>query len=82
MAAYVDGLNVDRLIAFTSLVTFAKIQYSNKGYSKRREQEDGSLQKPSNYAKLSIRPFRNIGGNQKGVDDIFKRRKSAFRNYK
>jgi hypothetical protein len=80
MAAYTDGLNVDRLVAFVALVAFAKVQYSNRGYSKRREHEDGSLQKQSNYVKLSNNPFRHLGGSNKKIDSIYKRSRSPFRN--
>jgi hypothetical protein len=79
MAAYVEGLNVDRLVAFCALVAFAEVQFSNRGYTKRREQQDGSLQKQANYAKLNISPFRNIG-KENGSDPTFKRPRNAFRN--
>ena len=37
MQQYRDGLNVDRLVAFCALIAFAKVQESNRGYSKRKE---------------------------------------------
>jgi hypothetical protein len=80
MAAYVDGLNVDRLVAFSAMVAFARVQFSNRGYSKRREQVDGSLQKQANYTKLNVSPFRHIGGNDRGLDSTFKRPRNPFRN--
>ena len=39
MQQYYPGLNVDRLVAFSALVAFAKVQQSNRGYSKIRETE-------------------------------------------
>ena len=62
MAAYRDGLNVDRLVAFCALVAFAKVQESNRGYAKRVEREDGQLANTKNFSKLSMStPFRNMG---------------------
>ncbi len=62
MAAYRDGLNVDRLVAFCALVAFAKVQESNRGYSKRVEREDSHLANAKNFSKLSMSsPFRNMG---------------------
>jgi len=39
MLAYQPGVNVDRLVAFSALVAFAKIQQSNRGFTKRKERE-------------------------------------------
>ena len=36
MTAYYPGVNVDRLVSFATLVSFAKIQQSNRGYKKIR----------------------------------------------
>jgi len=63
MQAYRDGLNVDRLVAFCSMVAFAKVQESNRGYTKRTEREEDNLQKSNNYAKLKVSPFRHMGSN-------------------
>ena len=38
MIAYYPGLNVDRLVAFAALIAFVKIQQSNRGYLKERNQ--------------------------------------------
>lgn len=62
MLAYQDGLNVDRLVAFCALVAFAKVQQSNRGYSKRVEREDSNLENSKKISKLSISPFRHLGG--------------------
>lgn len=63
MQQYYPGLNVDRLVAFSALVAFAKVQQSNRGYSKRRETEK-SLDNSENLYKLKYSPFRNIGRNK------------------
>ena len=74
MQQYYPGLNVDRLVAFSALVAFAKVQQSNRGYSKRRETEK-SLENSENLYKLKYSPFRNIGRNTGS-----KKRRSGFRN--
>lgn len=61
MAAYRDGLNVDRLVAFCALVAFAKVQESNKGYSRRVEREDTHLENAKKSSKFSMSPFRHMG---------------------
>ncbi len=63
MAAYQEGLNVDRLVALAALIAFAKVQESNRGYKKRVENLDKKqLQKSENLYKLTHNPFRHIGG--------------------
>jgi hypothetical protein len=81
MLAYYPGLNVDRLVAFSALVAFAKIQQSNRGYAKRKESNiDNSLQKSENLYKLKYSPFSNMGKQKsrrtKGV------RRSGFKNFR
>jgi hypothetical protein len=62
MVQYQDDLNVDRLVAFSALVAFAKIQQSNRGYKKIVERVDNKhLQKSENLYKLSNTPFRHMG---------------------
>lgn len=81
MLAYRDGLNVDRLVAFCALVAFAKVQESNRGYTKRIEREDGNSLEVSNKNSNFFRnPFRNMGSN--GASSIGGTRKprSAFKN--
>jgi hypothetical protein len=75
MHAYTDGLNVDRLVAFSAMVAFMRIQQANKGYSKRVIMDDAAknLQKSENLFKLNRNPFRNVGSNLK---------RSAFKNFK
>lgn len=81
MLAYQPGLNVDRLVAFSALISFVKIQQSNRGYSKRKETEgDGTLHNSKNLYKLKYSPFKNIGQN-KAVSGI-KLKRSAFKNFR
>ena len=78
MAAYRDGVNVDRLVTFAALVAFVKIQESNKGYRKVIEnQTPENLEKSKDLFKLKSSPFRNIGkkssrGSSKKVRKTFK----------
>jgi len=83
MQEYADGVNVDRLVAFTALVAFMRIQQSNRGYSKRMIMDDAAknLQKSENLFKLSSSPFRHMGKNGKLTNgQVFKR--SPFKNIK
>jgi len=81
MLAYQPGVNVDRLVAFSSLIAFAKVQQSNRGFSKRRESElDNKFENSKNLYKLKYSPFKNIGRNKKVNGKKFN--KSAFKNFK
>jgi hypothetical protein len=64
MLSYHPGLNVDRLVAFSALIAFAKVQQSNRGYAKRKESTVINLDKSDNLYKLNSSPFRHIGGNK------------------
>lgn len=77
MLAYFPGLNVDRLVAFASLIAFAKVQQSNRGYLKRSESTSNSLDNQENLYKLKYSAFRNLGRN-KGIGRTKKR--SGFKN--
>jgi len=81
MLAYFPGLNVDRLVAFSALIAFAKVQQSNRGYAKRVESDDANLEKSKNLYKLKYNPFKNFGRGNRVIDNkVFK--KSPFKNYK
>jgi len=82
MMQYYPGLNVDRLVAFSALIAFVKLQQSNRGYIRRKESDKSkdNLQKSQNLYKLSSRPFKNIGRNKRFGTTKFK--KSAFKNLK
>ena len=79
MLSYYPGLNVDRMVAFSALIAFAKVQQSNRGYSKRKETET-SLHKSENLYKLKYSPFKNLG-RKKGIGNK-KIRRSGFKNFR
>ncbi|TXG80094.1 MAG: hypothetical protein E6R13_08750 [Spirochaetes bacterium] len=80
MLAYQPGVNVDRLVSFSALVAFAKIQQSNRGYAKRKETDStNNLQNSQNLHKLKYSPFKNIGRN-KMINNSMGPRRSAFKN--
>ena len=80
MSAYHDGLNVDRLVSFAALIAFARIQQSNRGYKKRKEDDgDKNLQNSQNLFKLNSSPFSNIG-TKKTKQNKFKKRKNPYKN--
>jgi hypothetical protein len=81
MHSYYPGLNVDRLVAFSALIAFAKVQQSNRGYAKRNEGQDlNKLENSKNLYKLKYSPFKNIG-RKKSVDSP-KFKRSAFKNFR
>jgi hypothetical protein len=81
MLAYYPGLNVDRLVAFSALIAFAKLQQSNRGYAKRRESETPeTLQNSENLYKLKYNPFRNMGRSMSKSST--KQKRSGFKNFK
>ena len=82
MLAYYPGLNVDRLVAFSALVAFAKIQESNRGYLKRKESEtDISLDNSKNLYKLKYSPFKNLGRGKTSIGGK-KIKRSAYKNFR
>ena len=81
MTAYHPGVNVDRLVSFAALVSFAKIQQSNRGYKKIREDlNDKNLDKSQNLFKLKSSPFRNIGRKRSNKSNF--RKRNPFKNIK
>lgn len=78
MQQYHDGLNVDRLVAFCSLVAFAKVQQSNRGLQKRVDSEK-KLENSEKMFKLKLSPFRHLGGSRPGSSGMQKPR-SPFKN--
>ena len=83
MQEYAEGVNVDRLVSFAALVSFMKIQESNRGYTKRVERDDAAkkLQKSENLFKLNSSPFRHVGNKKKRIKGRGYK-KSAFKNIK
>jgi hypothetical protein len=81
MLQFFPGLNVDRLVAFSALVAFAKMQQANRGYIKRKERDKSleTLDNSKNLYKLSMRPFRNLGKNKSSGG---RAKRSPFKNFK
>ena len=81
MQEYADGVNVDRLVSFVALVSFIRIQESNRGYTKEIIRDDAAkkLQKSENLFKLNSSPFSNIG-TKNGKQNKFKKRKNPYKN--
>lgn len=79
MQAYRKGLNVDRLVTFCALVAFAKVQESNRGYSKRVEREQTNLDNSSKFSTLYKSPFRHMGQTS-GGSPLSKKPRNPFRN--
>ena len=82
MQEYAPGVNVDRLVSFSALVAFMRIQQSNRGYAKRVIMDDAAknLQKSENLFKLNRSPFRHMGRSQSTISQGSKR--SPFKNLK
>ena len=83
MSQYYPGLNVDRLVAFSALIAFARVQQSNRGYLKRKESDKSAnnLDNSRNLYKLSMSPFKNIGRKKRG-SNVGGFKKSPFKNIK
>ena len=81
MAAYQEGLNVDRLVSFAALIAFAKVQQANRGYKKRYEETDKvkKLDNTNKFSKLNMSPFRHIGSKGSAFDNM-RLPKQPFRN--
>ena len=79
MEMYQDGLNVDRLVAFCSLVAFAKVQQSNRGMTKRTEVTNIHLDNSQKFSKLNYSPFKHIGAGRAG-SSLMRPSRNAFKN--
>ena len=81
MAAYQEGLNVDRLVSFAALIAFAKVQQANRGYKKRYEETDKvkKLDNTNKFSKLNMSPFRHIGSKGSAFNNM-RLPKQPFRN--
>jgi hypothetical protein len=79
MQAYQDGVNVDRLVAFSALIAFAKVQQSNRGLAKRVEVTNVNLVNSQKFSKLNWSPFRHMGGSNNSKMNMAPSR-NAFKN--
>ena len=67
MAAYTYGLNVDRLVAFSALVAFSKMQQANRGFKKRViDLDNKNLEKSKDLFKLKKSAFTHMGNSNFG----------------
>lgn len=81
MQAYTEGVNVDRLVAFSALVAYTKMQQANRGIRKEVEESDKKLHKSEDFSKLGHTPFRHIGGSGKNTG-MNSPRRSPFKNFR
>lgn len=83
MKAYVEGLNVDRLVSYCALTAFIKIQEANRGYKKKVEDvtKSGNFDKSNKFSKLGHSPFTNLGGSSSNKLNMSKPR-NPFKNLK
>lgn len=79
MLQYRDGLNVDRLVAFSALVAFRALQLSNRGYKRIIEYKE-NFNNSKNLYKLKVSPFHNIGQSQSGELPPEYKIKRGFKN--
>jgi hypothetical protein len=70
---------VDRLVAFCSLVAFAKVQQSNRGYAKRIETKE-KLENSQKFSKLNWGAFRHIGRSHSNKNTMATPSRRAFKN--
>ena len=82
MLQYFPGLNVDRLVAFSALIAFAKLQQANRGYLKHKQEDmsKDNLEKSQKMYKLNMRPFNNLGRRKSSF--VKKIKRSPFKNIK
>jgi len=81
MENYNPGVNVDRIVALASLISFVKIQEGSRGLKIKTEYDNEEhLDNSKNLFKLSMNPFRHIGKNNSLLNDKIK--KSPFRHIK
>ena len=81
MENYNPGVNVDRIVALASLISFVKIQEGSRGLKIKTEYDNEEhLDNSKNLFKLSMNPFRHIGKNNNLLNNKIK--KSPFKHIK
>lgn len=79
MKAYRDGVNVDRMVAYCSLIAFVKIQESNRGYKKVTIYTDSQkLDNSNKFSKFTKNPFVHYGNASSNRGNKYS--KQAFKN--
>lgn len=79
MMAYQPGLNVDRIIAYSALIAFMKVQQSHLGLRKQIEY-DKSLDKSAKKSIFIKSPFVHMGSSNSG--SMTRPVRSPFKNIK
>lgn len=82
MAAYYDGLNVDRLVSYCALIAFVKLQDANRGYVKRVDHISGKEESDPNMYKKQVGFFKNVGNPAFKVPEQYQVKKNLFKNLK
>lgn len=78
MSQYHDGLNVDRLVSFAALVSFVKVQESNRGFKRIVEyQNNKGLENSQKMRTFNRSPFSNLGSSNGSMK---RRGRSGFKN--
>ena len=81
MQAYRDGLNVDRLVAFSALVAFASIQNVNRGPIRRTVKEENNLHKSNKNGRLFMSPY--LASQEKLIPSKLNvKNRNPFKNFK
>ncbi len=81
MQGYQPGVNVDRIVSYSALIAFAKLQISHRGRRKRVEDLDKDRNKDrKNPYIVNKTLFRSMGGS--GSNNPMKPNRSAFKNLK
>lgn len=79
MVQYRDGLNVDRLVSYCSLMAFLKLRIANYGYKKLKEYKKDDLENNKNLYNLNIRsPFKTMGN--ANIKSEFRKQISNFKH--
>jgi hypothetical protein len=81
MKLYTDTLNVDRLVALSALIAFAKVQAANRGVKRVREKSANvNKSKEKDLYKVDRGYFKNIGST--GTSNQNRLPRMPFRNLK
>jgi hypothetical protein len=82
MEAYTKGLNVDRLVAFSALTAFLKVQQAVRGNKKIKEDLDKNKDKNRrdvNPYEIKKSAFKHLGQQQKGT--AYRPDRNPFKNF-
>ncbi len=80
MQGYQDGVNADRIIAYSALIAFARLQISHRGRKKRLEDMDKVTKDKKNQYITNKQMFNHIG--TQSHSSASRPNRSAFKNLK